>query len=68
MYFWTYGLGKTWLDKCLKIPVSDDPSTNNMVKGPKHCLNLNDSTFKIFIDHCEEYSGRKSLSELYAKS
>ena len=23
----------TWLDKCLKGPVSEDPSTGNMVKG-----------------------------------
>ena len=25
---------KTWLDKCLKSPVSEDPSRNNMVNGP----------------------------------
>ena len=25
---------KTWLDKCLKSPVSEDPSTSNMVNGP----------------------------------
>ena len=24
-----------------------------MVNGPKHCSNLNDSTFSIFIDHWE---------------
>ena len=30
MYFWTYGIGKTWLDKCLKNPVSEDNSTTNM--------------------------------------
>ena len=28
---------KTWLDKCLKSPVSDDPSTSNMVNVPKQC-------------------------------
>ena len=28
---------KTWLDKCLKTPVSDDPLTNNVVNAPKHC-------------------------------
>ena len=52
MYFWTYGLRKTWLDKCLKSPVSEDPSTSNMVNGQKHCWNVEDSTFAIFIDPC----------------
>ena len=28
---------KTWLDKCLKTPVLDDPLTRNMVNVPKHC-------------------------------
>ena len=49
MYYWTYGLRKTWLDKCLKSPVWEDPSTSNMENGPNHCWNLNDSTFIIFI-------------------
>ena len=53
MYFWTYGHGKMWLDKCLKSPVSEDPLTSNMLNVPKHCLNLNDSTFTIFIGPCE---------------
>ena len=30
MYFLTYGLRKTRLDKSLKSPVSEDPWTNNM--------------------------------------
>ena len=62
MYFWTYVLPKTWLDNCLKSPVSEDPSTSDMVNGPKHCWNLNDSTFTILIDPCEGNSGGKSLS------
>ena len=37
MYFPRYGLRNTWLGKCLKSPVSEDPSTSNMVNGPKHC-------------------------------
>ena len=53
MYFWTYGLQKTWLDKCLKSPLSDDASTSNMVNGPKHCLKLNDSALIIFFDPSE---------------
>ena len=35
------------------IPVSEDPSTSNMVRGTKHCWNLNGTTFTVFIDHCE---------------
>ena len=53
MYFWTYALRKTWSYKCLKSPVSEDPSTSNMGKGPKHCWNLNDSTFTISTDPSE---------------
>ena len=68
MYFWTYGLRKTPLDKCLKSPVSEEPSTTDVVNGSKHCWKLNDSTFTIFIDPCECNSGRKSLSDLYPKS
>ena len=53
MYFRNYGLRKTGLDKSLKSPVSEDPSTGNMVNGQKQCCNLNDSTFTTFIYHCE---------------
>ena len=37
MYFSTYGLRKTWLDKCVKRTVSEDPSTTNMVNLLKNC-------------------------------
>ena len=37
MSFQNYGLRKTWLDKCLKSPVSEDPLTSNIGNGPKHC-------------------------------
>ena len=53
MYFQNYGLQKTWLDNCLKSLVSEDSLTGIMVNEPKHCSNLNDSTFTMFIDHCE---------------
>ena len=33
MYFWTKDFRKTMLDKYLKSPFSEDPSTNNMVIG-----------------------------------
>ena len=32
--FWTNGLRKTMLEKCLKSPVSEAPLTSNMVNGP----------------------------------
>ena len=53
MYFRNYGFPKTWLDQCLKSPVSEDPSKNNMVNVPKHCSNLKNSSFTIFIVHWE---------------
>ena len=53
MYFRNYRLRKRWLDKSLKSRVSQYPLTSNMVKGPKHCSNLNRGAFAIFIDHCE---------------
>ena len=53
---------KTWLDKCLKSPVWDGPSTSNMINRPKHCWNLHHSTFIIFIDHCQgNWNGKNSL-------
>ena len=51
MYFLYYGLPKTWLDQCLKSLLSEDPSKSNMVNAPKHCSNLKDSCFTMFIDH-----------------
>ena len=36
MYFRIYELQKTWLDKCLRSPVSENPSRVNIVKGPKY--------------------------------
>ena len=37
MFFPTYGIRKTWLDKCLESPVSEDHSTSNILNEPKHC-------------------------------
>ena len=61
MYFRNSGLRKTSLDKCLKSRVSEDPWTHNITNGLKHCCNMNDSTFTIFINHCEGNCVRKSL-------
>ena len=40
MNFGNYGLPKTWLDQCVKTPVSEYPSKINMGNVPKHCSNL----------------------------
>ena len=37
MYFRNFGLPKTWLDKCLKPPVSQYHSRVDMLKGPIDC-------------------------------
>ena len=50
MYFRNSSLPKTCLDKGLKSPVSENPLTGNLVNSPKHCRNLDDSTFAIFIE------------------
>ena len=49
MYFRNYGLPKTWLDQCLKSPVSEDPTKSNMVKAPKHCSNLKDTSLPYLL-------------------
>ena len=61
MYFQNYRLRKRWLDKWLKNPSSECSSKNNMVNGHKHCCNLDDGTFIIFIDQSEHNSVGKSL-------
>ena len=48
MYFRNYELRNTWLDKCLKSPVSEHCSTVNMLKTSKNNWNLRGSTFIIF--------------------
>ena len=37
MYFRNFGLRKTWLNKSLKCPLSEDLLTSNMLKRTKHC-------------------------------
>ena len=52
---------KNKLDQCLISPISEDPSKSNIVSGPKRCWNLNDSSFAMFIDHCDGNLRWKSL-------
>ena len=58
----------TWLDKCIKSLVSEDPSTNNMVNVPKRCWNQHHITFIISTDHCQDNWFVKSLCYWNAKS
>ena len=49
MYFRNYGLPKTFLDQCLKSPVSEDSTKSNMVNTPKHCTNLKDTSLPYLL-------------------
>ena len=56
---------KTWLDEYLKSPVSEDPSTSNMVNMPKHSWNLHHTPFMKFTDHCQvDWVGKISLIDM----
>ena len=68
MYFRNYGLPKTWLDQCLKSPVSEHLSKTNMLNAPKHCPHLKDTPFTIFMNHWEYNCLTKSLCYRYPKS
>ena len=61
--FWKLLTPKTWLYKCLKSPVSEDPSTSKMADVPKHCLNLHHTIFIVFIDHWQVNRVGKNLSD-----
>ena len=45
MYLRNYRLQKTRLVKCWKSPISEHPSIVNMLKGLKHCRNLQNNTY-----------------------
>ena len=62
MYFQNFGLRKTWLEKYLKMLVSEDLSRSNMLNALKHCLNMHSSTFKIFFDQDELNLAGKTFS------
>ena len=49
MYFPNYRLPKTWLDQCLRSPLSEDPTKSNMVNAPKHCSNLKDTSLPYLL-------------------
>ena len=66
--FSTLRTPKTWLDKCLKSPISENSSKSNMVNEPKHSWKLDHSTFTIFVHPCQGSWVRESLSYWHAKS
>ena len=60
-YFRNYRVSKTCLDHSLISPVSEHPSTINMLKCPKQLWNLHDTTFIIFFYHSEAKLFRKYI-------
>ena len=50
-YFPSQKKWKMRLVKCLKSSVSEQPSTINTFKDPKHSWNLYDNTFIIYFNH-----------------
>ena len=50
IFYWNYKLETADLLKSTKNRISQDFLTVNMLKGPKHCLNLHGSVFVIFFD------------------
>ena len=62
MYFWNYGLEKTWLDKCLENPVLEDPSRNNIVNGPKHCWICRAAPLSYLLISVKEIELKKIIS------
>ena len=66
MYVPKYRLWEKWLNKCLKSPFSEHPSTVNMLKGPKHVLNLPESTLSDFFMTMSNTDFKKiSLSDMW---
>ena len=59
---------KTWLDKGLKSPVSEDASRSNMRHMPRHCWHLHHRILVIFMGHLQGNWVAKSLSYWLAKS
>ena len=49
MYLRNDGLPKTWLDQCLKSPVSEDPTKSNILNAPKHYSNLKDTSLPYLL-------------------
>ena len=59
--FWNDRLQKAGLLKSLKSSLLEYLWTVNILKGPKHCLNLHRNIFVVFCDHSQRNSARKIL-------
>ena len=62
IFFLNYTLQKAGLLKVTKGPVSEYLWADNILKAPKHCLNLHPSIFVISFDHSEKKSAPNILS------
>ena len=58
---WNYRLQKAGLLKCPKSYESEHLWAVNMLKGPKHCINLQGSIFVQFFEYPERKSASKTL-------
>lgn len=68
-HFWNYWVRNTWLLRCLNGPVSEHPSTINLLTGPKNSWKLHgSSTFILLFHHYEIHSARSHLSYSDLKS
>ena len=65
MYFRNYRPGKTCLNKCLIAPVWENPSRRDLVNGPKHWSDLNESAFIILSDHIKVIELQKSFLDTW---
>ena len=66
--FWKLSTPKTWLRKCLKSPISENPLKSNMADLNNHCWNLHHSIFILFIEYWGVSWVRKTLSYWHEKS
>ena len=57
---------KMWSGKCVKTPVSFNPSASNMVNVLKHCWYLHHCTIMLLIDHWKVNWVSKSLCYCHA--
>ena len=59
MYFRNYSLQKTWLLECIAGPISEHPSSVNVLVGPKDCRSLQQTTSLPVFHHSDIDKARK---------
>ena len=60
--------GRDAVQNCLRSPISEQPIIVNILKVPKHCWNLWDSSFLICFQHSKKTFVQKSCYQSYPKS